>query len=76
VTVTLSRMYRDRTTTGLVQWKKITKREICDECIARQFETKGTTTRKPARTVRTTSNSTLLLCHEHAEAWRERDRGE
>lgn len=75
-TVALSRMYEMYRTSTLVTWRKINKREDCDECVARQHETRGLTRRSPARTSRVTSTSTLHLCVTHAELWKSRDRGE
>lgn len=53
-------------------------RNTCDECGARQHETRGATpegggVRAPARHRRIVGAIALLLCHEHAELWRERD---
>lgn len=76
MTVTLSRLYEDLRTNTLVTWRKIVRREDCDECIARQYETRGATRRSPARTARTTSTSVLHLCVPHAELWKARDRDE
>jgi hypothetical protein len=76
MTVALSRLYAELRTTTPATWRKIVKREICDECVARQFETRGVTRRSPARTSRTTNSSVLHLCVAHAELWKERDRGE
>ncbi len=53
-------------------------RDTCDECAARQHETRGRTpegggVRAPARHRRIVGALVLLLCHEHTELWRERD---
>jgi hypothetical protein len=53
----------------------------CDECGARQHETRGQLTegggvRAPARTRRTIAGDperALLLCHEHVQLWQARD---
>jgi hypothetical protein len=53
-------------------------RGTCDECAARQHETRGATPeggglRAPAKHRRIVGELALLLCHEHAELWRTRD---
>lgn len=61
----------------LVSWRKLNQRMRCDECLAIQHEHPGQSVMiQPARTIRTARNASLYLCWTHAEAWKERDRGE
>lgn len=58
----------------LIRWTTATGQRPCDECAALQHETHGTHPRKPARHRRAiTEGPDLLLCHPHAEAWKDRD---
>jgi hypothetical protein len=62
----------------VARFVKYSGHATCDECGARQHETRGQTSeggglRAPARHRRIVGALALLLCHEHAELWRARD---
>lgn len=62
---------------SLVNWRKITQRMRCDECLAIQHEHQGQSVMiAPARIMRTANNASLYLCWVHADAWKARDRDE
>lgn len=71
-------VYRATTATA-ARYTPITGRITCDECAARQHETRGDApTRAPGKSRRdlpTTDgpDTALLLCRAHEQMWRERD---
>lgn len=61
------------------RWTKLTPRAgaMCTECVQMQHEThNGYKTRQRPKERRTVGEAELLLCTGHAEAWRERDKGD
>lgn len=67
--------YRARPTDNIT-WTPRRTTQPCDECAALQHQTRGAAgPRRPAKHRRTITpdNIALLLCHNHADAWRARD---
>lgn len=61
----------------LVRWTTIKNRgSSCDECTMMIYEAGASQTREGpsiARTIRRVRDTTLYLCHAHAQLWKERD---
>ena len=76
--VVLSQRFDHHRSAKAVTWRQLNRRELCDECIARQHETNGATLRSPARTIRLADDHVLrlYLCFTHAELWKAIDRGD
>ncbi len=72
----LSTLHAHKPADPTARWTKINRREDCDECLAVQAQTHGSTRRQPARQTRTSGGHTLQLCFPHAEEWKAKDRGE